>query len=122
MRKSKITSVKPGEHVFVDLRCYHCEWYRNLGLPDADHVIYVVQYEYLKYIKKKNTMSARCDVFDEYLAHLDGYWIAAWGSVTVFDVSKMILIDRAFTLQYPNVLEDSKRERLLRQYQEDLEV
>jgi hypothetical protein len=41
--KKAITEVRPGQVIFVDLRFYGAEWYRQMKLPDQDLATYMTR-------------------------------------------------------------------------------
>ena len=65
LNKTPITSVAPGDQVFVDLRSYNDSWYQALKLPNCDTTTYVVVYNYLRWHKKPFSLVAHCPIFKE---------------------------------------------------------
>jgi hypothetical protein len=120
MNKEEITSVQPGDTVYSDLRMYNCDWYENLGLPDYEFILYVVKIKYLDWENPmtKKRIAIRCDMLeDEWIGRgstVGNAWVRQFGSVRVFDPGKMTLIDENFLIAYPQIIEDSKRERILK--------
>ena len=43
-----ITEIQPGDVLYVDLRAWGTEWYRQMALPDKDHALYVVEVRCVK--------------------------------------------------------------------------
>jgi phospholipid-translocating ATPase len=103
INKTPITAVKPGDTVYVDLRCYGANWYQNLRLPDCDFKTYVVVYTYTRWIKPNIKIEAVCDIFKETFP-LDHVFVKMYGSVFTFDESLMVLIDEDFVSRHPQVL------------------
>ena len=127
INKLEITSVAPGDSVLVDLQYYGVDWYAELGLPDADHLTYVVIYRYTSWVnpRSKTKINAICDVFDEVHTGLTHCFVKQYGNLKQQPAqfgqplvlpANVVLIDREFVLAYPQVLEENKRERLLRLY------
>jgi hypothetical protein len=103
-----ITSVAPGDSVYVDLRWYgrYASWYQQLGLPDPDHSRYVVRFDYTKWSRNGSKIEARCLVFGDHFKGtkaLNGYFVFAWGSKKVF-TPDMILVDEDLIVAYPSLI------------------
>ena len=103
LKKLVITLVKPGDKVYVDIRCYGATWYSTLALPNLFHTKYVVEYEYRAYKSNKKQISAYCPVFKETWT-VDNYFIYSYGSTKIFDKSSMTLINTEFARNYPQVM------------------
>lgn len=105
-RKEDITSVKPGDTVYVDLRFFSDNWYESLGLPDWQDSTYVVVFEYTHWYHhiSKKKISAKFVLTGQTFG-LDTYQVYAWGEQKVLDPDKMILVDKAFSRRYPRILE-----------------
>jgi hypothetical protein len=113
INKKPITTVKPGDTVYVDLRYYGFAWYESLLLPDSAHVLYVVEMLYIDLSSSKRKITAKCILFDEVLV-FDHYTVVRFGSNK--NVNDMKLIDAKFCIQYPQVLPDNSRNKLLKQF------
>ena len=119
LNRQPITEVKPGDTVYVDIRCYSAEWYKGLGLTDAEHNTYVVIYRYTKWSNAQHTkLQAICDILDE-LHTVNHDFVIRYGSRKEF-LPYMTLIDRAFVIRFPQILQEDRRERLLRTYRSDV--
>jgi hypothetical protein len=103
LNKTPITSVAPGDQVFVDLRSYNDSWYQALKLPNCDTTTYVVVYNYLRWHKKPFSLVAHCPIFKENF-NVDHLFVFRYGSIKIFDESQMILVDADFVSRYPQVL------------------
>jgi hypothetical protein len=104
IRGEPITEVKPGLHVFVDLRSYGATWYASLSLPNLDHSTYVVEYIYQDWVSSSHKkIYAYCPIFDERF-QVDHFFVVRYGAVTEFDPRCMTLIDEKFVKLYPEVL------------------
>jgi hypothetical protein len=72
-----------------------------------------VKYEYQKWTRKNETLiSARCLVFDEIWPKLDAYFVFCYGNVKEFQ-DGWILVDETFIKNYPQILPDATRFRIL---------
>ena len=116
LNNSPITSVNPGVTVFVDLRSYGASWYAGLNLPNPFHTQYVLESFYLEWCNRNHTkIKLKINIFDEVFKY-DHFNVRSYGSQRNFDPSRMVLIDRQFVLQYPQVLPESTRDVLLARY------
>jgi hypothetical protein len=106
VRKNKevITTIGPGDTVYVDLRSYGANWYDLLQLPEADAKTYVLQYHYSNWSNvKHNKIVAACEIFNETFT-VDGYFVFSYGSVKVFDQETMIMVDTNLVSKFPALL------------------
>ena len=82
LKKTPITAVQPGDTVYVDLRWYGAAWYDTLALPDKEHIHYIIEYKYTKWIGKNHLkIEATCELFDERWK-LDHAFVKQYGSKT----------------------------------------
>jgi hypothetical protein len=102
LRNSDITEVQPGVRVFVDLRSYGATWYAGLGLPRCDTVTYAVEYRYSEWSRGHRRIKCICEVFNEEFV-VDRVFVQMFGMTRLLPAD-WILIDRAFTAKYPQVL------------------
>jgi hypothetical protein len=115
----QISSVKPGDTVFVDLRVFGGRWYESLDLPDWRDTMYVMEFQYThwygdntykktgqpnpEYSGKKNRISGKyvlggaADVWNTYKV-----WV--FGEEKNFD-TRMILVTTDLAARYPRILE-----------------
>lgn len=93
-----ITSVAPGDTVYVLLRWYNHIWYDSLPLPDLFDKDYLLEFKYVAWTKRnsKKKITAICPVFNDEWKGLDNYFVFAYGSKTSFNANDSILIDNAF--------------------------
>jgi hypothetical protein len=111
--------VAPGQSVYVDIRYYSSEWYANLGLHDPEHNTYVVKFTYTKWSNQKRTkIKATCELLDE-VHNLDHDFVLRYGSRPTLSNS-MTLITRDTVIQFPALIQEDRRERLLRIYRNDV--
>jgi hypothetical protein len=116
----QISSVKPGDTVFVDLRVFGGRWYESLDLPDWRDTMYVMEFQYTHwygdntykktghpnpaYSGKKNRISGKyvvggaADVWNTYKV-----WV--FGEEKNFDDTRMILVTTDLAARYPRILE-----------------
>jgi len=122
LNRQPITEVVPGESAYVDIRCYSAQWYSELGLPDPEHKTYVVKYDYVSWGGKKRNdhkkLVAVCVLFDE--KHTVTHDFIKRYGMNIQLLPHMTLVDKSMVLAYPLLLQEDRRERLLRQYRNDL--
>jgi hypothetical protein len=112
-----ITEINPGDTVFVNLRSYGAAWYDALQLPFKPGQRYVISYQYGSFTNlSKRKIHCSAAIFDESFV-VDHYFVFSYGQAKTFDSSFMILIDAKFVLQFPQVLPEQRRAKLLARYQ-----
>jgi hypothetical protein len=103
--KMNITSVKPGDTVFVDLRVYSLDddgsWYDNLKLPSAYTKRYVMKGTYLKFIKDRTIITIKIPIFNDVFTWNTSS-VLWYGEDKVF-TDDMILVDRDLLIRYPQI-------------------
>jgi len=105
--RTPIKAVKPGDVVYVDLRCYGFGWYESLDLPDMDNLTYVLEYRYQEFATRQHLkIWSVCPVFNERHC-VDHTFVYTYGSFFKVDSATMVLIDRAFIRRFPKLLGDS---------------
>jgi hypothetical protein len=117
LRRTEITSVVPGDTVYVDLRRWGEAWYDQLGLEDAYETIHVVECSYRAWNGRgRKKINIHCMIFDENLT-FDAYEVYCWGTIKRMS-DKMTLIDERFVRAHPEVLPDDpvKRATLIERY------
>lgn len=102
IKSREITSVAPGNTVYVDLRSYGELWYSTLDLPDKFSKSYVLKYKYTKWYSPRNRkrIVAVCEVFDE-IWTLDNLFVHCFGHTMVLDPEKMVLVTREMVQDKP---------------------
>jgi hypothetical protein len=115
-----IQTLYSGNKIFVDIRCYGCQWYDEslTFLEDRYEKVYVVEYEVLEVFT--HAISARCDVYNEMWpvtrsksnpGALNAYWIYAWTHRS-FDDKTMMLVTREMCARNPVLISlDPERQR-----------
>ena len=106
LRKTDITMVVPGDHVYVNLRFFGDLWYEQLGLPDYVFTTYVVEFHYTHWYHK----SSRKRISAKFLLggnsySLDSYQVYAWGSIKSLDPAVMTLCDLTYLQRHPKLIE-----------------
>ena len=103
--REPITEVQPGDTLYVDLRAFGVEWYRQMDVPDEDHRLRVVEAKCAAGTgRKAGKLSVCTPVLNEHL-----YWsnldVHLWAEHKDFDPDRMILVDSDFIKKYPTLLE-----------------
>ena len=115
-----ITEVQPGDTVFVDLRFYNNLWYQSLQLPDPDFTIYVLKFTYRNWGRTHKTIYVSPDLIPAEVWKFTHMWVRRYGSIFHFNDSTMVLIDEKFLLQYPLIIDEKYRTKLLKQFHNKL--
>jgi len=107
-KKSVITTVKPGDSVYVDLRSWGAFWYSKLALPDRDTTNYYALCTYGNFANKSQT---RIKSFYPVLGEsytVDNLFVVDYGSR--FSTSAPdVLVDETFMATYGDLFKDLKR-------------
>ena len=108
LNKQDISTVKPGDKVYLDLRFFGDSWYESLQLPDYETASYVLEMEYTKWYHKnsKRKISSTLVLLPQHTYCLDGYLVYCWGSIKIFNTSTMILVNEDLLQTYPKIAED----------------
>jgi hypothetical protein len=108
LKGSQVVGVAPGDHVYVDLRCWdnNGEWYDGLDIPNAYDTVHVVECAYTKWRGRgKYSIMVTCMLFDEEWSW-DAFDVFCWG--TCREVKEgMTLVDEQFARLYPEVLPEA---------------
>jgi hypothetical protein len=117
IRRQPITSVKPDVLVYVELRCcFGLEWYDTLDIPNKYDIVYVVVVQYIKWRDRTHRhIQPKVLVLDEIMRDWDNYDVFSYGSNKEL-MDGMVLIDEAFVVQYPDIINPKNKDRLLRMY------
>jgi hypothetical protein len=103
--KETISVVNPGTHCWVDLRAWGAIWFRDLDLPAAEKIIYVVFCKYLKWDNEKKThILMSCPLFRQLFVWKNTD-IEQYGLVTLLGEG-MQAVDEDFVGRYPQVMRD----------------
>jgi len=100
-----ITEISPGDNVFVDIRSFgNPAFYDELTLPDPYHTCYAVLGVYGDWSSAQHKkIEISFPLFKQQFT-VDHDYVRRYGSVKVFDVSCMVLVDAAFARTHPRVL------------------
>jgi hypothetical protein len=115
-----ISTVRPGDTVYVDLKVFGGRWYESLDLPDWRDTQYVMEFQYThwygdtsykksgrpnaSYAGKKHRISGKyllggaTDVWNTYKV-----WV--FGENKLFDDAHMVLVTMDLAARYPRILE-----------------
>ena len=108
LKRLKISLVKPGDRVYVDLRTYSLQdngrWYDSLNLEDAYTKQYVLKARYGRYNHKENKIQIYFELYNQtmYWSNSDVQWYGTSFALT----DNMILVDADFAKKFPRVLQD----------------
>jgi hypothetical protein len=102
IKSRDITTVVPGNTVYVDIRSYGEHWYMTLDLPDKFSKSYVVIYQYTKWHSPRNRkrIVALCEVFNETWT-VDNLFVHCYGHTKTFDPDKMVLVTPHMVQTHP---------------------
>eukprot|EP00981_Chlorochromonas_danica_P007575 scaffold1801_cov193-Ochromonas_danica.AAC.2 len=114
--KQPITTVIPGDEVYVDLRWFNHAWYDRLPIPDREHSLYVLKFVYgdLSGSKAKSRILATCTLMRE-TYKVDNYFVQAYGSMKTLQ-PHTTLVDESFCVKYPDILPRATRSQLLQEF------
>jgi hypothetical protein len=95
INRQAIDGVRPGLIGYMDLRWYSFDWYAQLGLPNEDTTIYVLQFRYGDWVHDDHrkirvifTITGDQHIFNHFT-------VLTWGSYLELDPT-MVLCDREF--------------------------
>jgi hypothetical protein len=113
INKQVIDQVELADEVFVDLRSYGSEWYKDLNLENMDLARYVLKYVYTEWENHKHRkIWVSCDLLDEHFK-VGPMWIKKYGSCKILDAITMTLVDEQFIIDHPNIVSDRYRAAVL---------
>jgi len=117
IRKKPIISVKPDDVVYVELRCaFGLDWYDTLDIPGKYDTLYVVIVQYVKWRDRTHRhLQPKVLVLDEVMRDWDAYDVFSFASNKVLSEG-VTLIDEAFVVRYPDIIDPKNRDRLLKLY------
>ena len=92
------------------------DWYDTLSIPDKYDVIYVVVVQYIKWRDRHHKfIQPKVLVLDEVMRDWDNYDVVSFGSAKT-PTDDMYVIDEAFVVQHPEIIDPKHRGRLLKMY------
>lgn len=105
MNSKVITDVAPGQTVYVDLRSRGTStWYNQIGLPRSEELKYVLKCTYQSWVsQQKRKLRLYCELLG-ITYNVDHYFVYAYGRVTEFIASEMVLVNKVFCQAYPKIL------------------
>ena len=87
-----------------------------MSIPDKYEHVYVVAVQYIRWRNAAHKfIQPKVLVLDEIMADWDNYDVFSFGSNRIL-LDTMHLIDEAFVVQYPDIINPKNRDRLLRLY------
>ena len=102
MNKVPITSVAPGDTLYVDLRALGAVWYNQIDLAQCDTVTYVTKCEVREYLNRAHTkIRVICPLLKVYL-DWNPAAVMSWGQYTKRRPNH-ILINSKFLASYPHL-------------------
>jgi signal peptidase I len=114
LRRKSIEAIKPGDIIYVKLHGYKghdgYDWYKTQNLPDYKTTTYVLQAQVHRFSgSKTNKLSAITVKYPVLNATKEYYndWVVYWGSTKTLS-DDFVLIDDAFVMKYPQLLEGRK--------------
>ncbi len=102
INKTPITSISIGETSFVDMRSYGHLWFQTLDLPSYPEKIYVVEYNFVKFLRGNTVVLASCPVFKE-TWKLNHVFVIDYCHTHKFDSSSMILVNAQLLMEFPSL-------------------
>jgi hypothetical protein len=104
-RSNKITGIKGGSVLFVDLRSFdNNDWFHNLDLPNIESINYFLQFEVLQFENKSET---RISVFCKLLKQtfkVDNFWIESCSKLKL--EKNDFLVNEKFAKKFPSILSE----------------
>ena len=103
MDSKPITTVKPGDKCYIELRAWGYDYYISIGLPDPDNINYVVLCTYVQWNNTTHTsIILFCDLFKQRFV---------WKNTSIYRygmnqelTQEMVLIDNSFCQKYSKIL------------------
>ena len=102
LKAKPVTSVKPGDKLFVDLRAFGSKWYDELELPEHRARTYVVEFNVGKLEPSKRKITATCSVWPGTVNTFSEYDLRCWGQWQQLQPGH-ILVDRALLRAHPSI-------------------
>ena len=121
-RLQPITTVKPGDNIYVDLRVLMGpDEFDKINLPNAYFTRYVCSCTYVRWIGNTHRLiEAECPLLNAKLNNWSSLEVYMHGSNAVFDPATMVMVTEALCVQYPTILPTHTRRKLYRLYKSKL--
>ena len=114
MNEKVIECAKPGQVAYLDLRWFSDAWYRSLNLPRTGEVVHVLKVEFKEFTRKERKINILVELTGDKFS-LSHFVVYAYLHRRVLDAT-MVLVDKQFAQQYPQVLPDATRQALLKKW------
>jgi hypothetical protein len=104
IKEKKIPKLRINHAIYLNIMIYGNGWYYSLGLPDPDTVTYVSKFK----LTKINKAGSRADIFNPMTKEnhrLKAFEFYSYAHLE-FDPNTMVLIDEAFVIKYPQVMQE----------------
>jgi len=101
LKRLPITAIQPTTVIYLNLRWYSHDWYKQLPLPDLFHTQYVVKCSYGNYVSNTHQEIYLHDPVFGNKFTVDNFFVYSWGSVTVFNANTMVLVNKEFVRRNP---------------------
>ena len=104
IKQKTIPKLRINHAIYLNIMIYGNEWYYSLGLPDPDTVTYVSKFQ----LTKLNKANSRADIYNPMTKEnhrLKAFEFYCYAHLE-FDPNTMVLIDEAFVIKYPQVMQD----------------
>ena len=101
LKRLPITAIQPTTVIYLNLRWYSHDWYKQLPLPDLFHTQYVVKCTYGNYVSNTHQEIYLHDTVFGNKFTVDNFFVYSWGSVTVFNADTMVLVNKEFVRRNP---------------------
>lgn len=103
-----ITEIELQDTIYyVNLRTWGEDWYQSLNLPDMFHIVYVMEIKYVRFNKQQTKVICKSVLTGEVYKPESHWWVKAYGTVSVFDDSKMVLVNAEFVTRYPAIIPET---------------
>jgi hypothetical protein len=109
VNRTPITELTPGETIYVDIRTYGYEWYRQMRLPDKDTLTYVTRVAITGWSSNKrqrNVLMGQAELYSDDLIEMDHWFVMMWGTHRTQPIGSVLLTQDSLT-QYPQLDHDT---------------
>ena len=99
VNKQPITSLQPGESIYLDIRTWGAQWYQSTGLPDMYTTRYVDKWEITGWKREPFSLYARSALYGKFYV-LNHAGVLNWGRWKLLSEEMIELTPAMFDL-YP---------------------